>query len=223
MTDWSHRYGPPQWPPPPPSESGASNALAIAALACGIGGVVLFFFPVPAVAAIPLGIIGSRRARDLGGSVMAAVGLALGVVMLVVFGAYFGLHFDEIRNSTSIWRVRVGTCLREVYPDQDAVRAPCSTKHGSEVIAIVRHPAPPGAAYPKGFQLNFDALAACRSPYVDYVGVPPEQSPSSTLYVQYPSEAQWGRGARTVICLAIGRNDAPLLGTMRGASPTAPG
>ena len=216
MTEASH---PAEFQPPPLPRAAVSNGLAIAALACGILGIPLFFFPAPALAAVILGILGHRRARDLGGEIMAAVAVALGVVVLIVFSALLIRNFDDITHTSRLADVQAGTCLKEMYPEDPVVRQDCSARHGSEVVAMVQHPAPPGAAYPKGFELNFQALDECRSPFADYVGVPSEQS-SSELYVQYPSEAEWNRGARTITCFAIGRDGAPLLGSMRGTGRT---
>jgi hypothetical protein len=60
-----------------------SNGLAVAALVCGIIG---FFCGLTAIAAIPLGIVGLRRSRELGGTGrgMAIAGLVLGCVVVVL-------------------------------------------------------------------------------------------------------------------------------------------
>jgi hypothetical protein len=163
---------------------------------CGIIGVPLFFFPVPAALAVVLGVIGHRKARDLGGEIMAVIAATVGVVVLVVFGVLLTRNLYDITHAASTSNIRVGTCLKEVYPERDVVRKDCSARHGSEVVGIVQHPAPPGAAYPAGFELNFQANDLCRSPFADYVGAPYEQSPSAEGFVAYPTEAEWRRGDR---------------------------
>lgn len=193
-----------------------SNGLAIAALVCGIIGVPLFFFPVPAAVAVVLGVIGHQKARDLAGEIMAVIAATVGVVVLVLFAVLLVRNRYDITHAASTLNIPVGTCLKEVYPERDVVRVDCTARHGSEVVGIVQHPAPPGAAYPKGFDLNFQANDLCRSLFADYVGAPYEQSPSTDGFVAYPTEAEWRRGDRTVVCFAIGKPAVPFRGTVRG-------
>jgi hypothetical protein len=207
-------------PPPHAYSKPRSNRLAIAGVLCGIIGVPLFFIPVPAVLAVVLGVIGHRRARDLGGEIMAVIGVTLGVVVVLLFGLLLVRNFYDVTNLTSTSNIGVGTCLKEVYPERDVVRKNCSARHGSEVVGIVRHPAPPGAPYPQGFDLNFEANDLCRSPFAEYVGATYDQSPSTDGFVTYPTEAEWRRGDRTVVCFAIGKPAVPSIGSVRGTAGT---
>lgn len=212
---------PPSSPAPPPRtiSEPRSNGLAIAALVCGIIGVPLFFFPVPAAVAVVLGIIGHRKARDLNGEIMAVIAATLGIVVLILFGVLLTRNLYDITHAASTSTIGVGTCLKEVYPERDVVRKDCSARHGSEVVGIVQHPAPPGVTYPKGFELNFQAIDLCRSPFADYVGAHYEQSPSADGFVAYPTEAEWRRGDRRVVCFAIGKPAVPSVGSVRGTAP----
>ncbi len=217
MTDASD----PSSPPVPPSHEyseGRSNGFAIAALVCGLIGIPLFFFPVPAAVAVVLGVIGHRKAPDLGGEIMAVIATTLGVVILVLFAVLFTRNLYDITHAASTSNIGVGTCLKEVYPEHDVVRKDCSARHGSEVVGIVQHPASPGAAYPTGFELNFQANDLCRTPFADYVGAPYEQVPSVDGFVAYPTEADWQRGDRTVVCFAIGKPAVPSVGSVRGTA-----
>ena len=117
-TDAGYRYAPPQWPPAVTSEPARSNNLAVAALACGIGSLILFFFPLPAVAAVPLGIVGHRRARDLAGEVMAAVAIALGVVVLVVFAISLAASVVESTDAPSVGSITLTSSALVARPTE---------------------------------------------------------------------------------------------------------
>ena len=73
---YGQSYGPPVLAP-------RTNGMAIAALACGIGG--FFVFPA-SIAAVVLGHIARREIRQTGeaGSGMATVGLVLGYIGTVI-------------------------------------------------------------------------------------------------------------------------------------------
>ena len=102
-------YGAPgqQWQAPPPRKP--SNGLAIASLVTGILSLVFFWFCFGglalAIAAIVLGLLGRRRAKDLedNGAGMALAGLITGGIGLVVGAVLVVLLF-----STSNGRSNVG-------------------------------------------------------------------------------------------------------------------
>lgn len=75
-------------PPPPPAAPNPTNGMAIAALVCGILGIVGAFIPgvayftlVLAVLGIIFGVIGMKKAKEIGtGNGLAISGLVLGIV-----------------------------------------------------------------------------------------------------------------------------------------------
>lgn len=91
MSDWQPYEQPYEQPYRPPVRVAHTNGLAAAALACGIGGLLLF----PAsIAAIVLGNIAHQQIRETGergygmataGLVLGCVGLALWVLFIVVY------------------------------------------------------------------------------------------------------------------------------------------
>ncbi len=78
-------YPPP--PPQPPYQQNNSNGMAIAALVCGIVGVVFcwtYFALLASIAALILGIM-SRKRLPAGKTGMATAGLVLGIVGIALF------------------------------------------------------------------------------------------------------------------------------------------
>jgi hypothetical protein len=192
-----------------------SNGLAIASVLVGMVAVPLFFFPAPAVAAIVLGVVGHRHARDLSGEIMGVIGATVGTVVMVLFVVLVGLNLDDVTHTTPLAGAARGTCFKETYPEDVMVRKDCSKRHGSELFAIVQHPAPAGAAYPTGkfgpFEANSQALELCRLPFAEYVGQPAPESTVVTYTVDYPDEGEWRRNDRTVRCFVIAKDGAPQL------------
>ncbi len=191
------------------------NGPAIASVIPGMIAIPLFFFPVPAVAAIVLGFVGHRHARDLSGEIMGVIGATVGIVVMVVFVVLVGLNLDEVTHALPLTRAATGTCFTETYPEDVMVRKGCTERHGSELFAIVNHPAPAGAAYPTGsfgpFEANSQAIELCRKPFTEFVGQPALQSDVLTYTVDYPDEDEWRRGDRTVRCFAIAKEGTPQL------------
>lgn len=83
---------PPPWPaaPPPVQPPRRGNGAAVVSLVLGIFGCIP---EVTGVLAIILGVIGLRRARDpnVGGKGLAAAGLTLGIVSVVLWTAGIGI------------------------------------------------------------------------------------------------------------------------------------
>jgi hypothetical protein len=146
--------------------------------------------------------------NGIGGVIVATV---LVVVLMFVI-AVLVLNFYDVTHTTPLARATPGRCFKQVYPEDVMVQKDCTEKHGSELVAIVQHPAPAGAAYAKAnFELNIQALDLCRDPVADYVGQPERESPTLTYAVDYPSEDEWRRGDRAVRCFAIAKDGAPAL------------
>ena len=101
---WQAGAGPPgqQWPGYAPPQAAPSNGLHIAALVCGIIGIVLgviplfFFLSIPlGIIAVVLGFIAHGRAKRVGikqgraGIVLGFIAIALGIVGLVIVSSAF--------------------------------------------------------------------------------------------------------------------------------------
>jgi hypothetical protein len=91
----------PGYPPPPPyypyPVTQASNGLAVAALVCGLVGLVIFWI-VLAPLAIIFGSIGRSRAKQgASGKGMATAGLVLGIVGIVGYLVLMSVLVDSGR------------------------------------------------------------------------------------------------------------------------------
>jgi hypothetical protein len=142
--------GPPSWgtggagPPPPAGEQPtATNGAALAAVIIGIVSLVLavmgfavlpLFLAVPgALAAIVLGVIGRRRAREGASRAgQALTGLVTGIAGLIVAGIWIGLLFvlgGQFLQEFSGELAELEACIAETG-DQDL----CSERFSDEVL-----------------------------------------------------------------------------------------
>lgn len=100
-----------QWPPQGSARptTGGTNGIAIAALAVGIGSLLISWMPVfgalVGILAVVLGFIGRSKARSqatggqgaaIGGIVTGAVAIVISVLMTVLVASFFGTYTDCI-------------------------------------------------------------------------------------------------------------------------------
>ena len=107
-----------------------------------------------------------------------------------------------------------GTCLREPYPAVVVHPVPCTDPHGSEIVALLTHPAPPGAPYPVLLGLFQQTLDPCRRAFEAYAGRPPEQV-AARVFVVPPATYYWAGGDRTVVCFAEAHDGTPRTSSVR--------
>jgi len=86
-TQWGTPYAPYGVPPGPQAQT---NGLAIASLACSVGGVIPFFFGIPCVVGIILGFVALgqlKRRTGQRGRGLARAGIIVGFGLIVLFVA----------------------------------------------------------------------------------------------------------------------------------------
>ena len=114
-----------------------------------------------------------------------------------------------------------GTCLAEVYPQDDVHPVPCTEPHPSEIVALPIYPAPPGGEMPAPLDVFRQAFALCETAFKAYVGGTPDQTPARFGAIT-PRSYEWRGGERIVVCYAEGRNGVPLTASLRNAATRAP-
>lgn len=196
-------YPPPgQYPYPPPPTG--PNYWAIVSLIFGIIGGVLI--------SVVCGIVGLRRAKEgRGGRGMAIAGLVLSALWVVGIVVAIALAAVFDKGTVSATDVKAGDCLKEL-PDSGLVvtvdTAPCSEPHKGEIFSVIAMPDGdfPGQAAIEEYQNR------CAPELADYS---PQAAvdPAIGLFVLYPSEDSWGRGDRTVTCIAT--SETPRTGTLK--------
>jgi len=109
-----------------------------------------------------------------------------------------------------------GTCVLEAYPAGYIRPVACTDRHGSEIVAQLTYPAPPGAAYPPAQDAFGRALDLCETAFKAYAGAPADQTPAR-FFVVLPAAYEWRGGERIVTCFANGRNGTELTTSVKAA------
>ncbi|MEN3314614.1 MAG: hypothetical protein V7605_848 [Acidimicrobiaceae bacterium] len=190
---------------------------AVAALAMGGAGLLLFLVVLPAfllgVSALVAGASALLRLRgtpDRPGRVMAGAGMAAGVLSMVlatVFVAVATHSHHGFRPITLPYaQLGLGDCYqRPARLDREVEVVSCGRAHDRQAVAAVDHPAPAGARYPGRTALQQFADEHCGQAYARFVDTPAEQVGlvASDLL---PTEGVWRHGSRHVVC-AVARPD----------------
>lgn len=107
-----------------------------------------------------------------------------------------------------------GTCLLDAYPDVFVRPTSCDGPHGSEIVALLTYPGPPGAPYPPIAEMFRQALDQCHTAFDAYVGGTGDQS-AARYFVVLPTLPNWRAGERIVVCFADGRDGMALTHSVR--------
>ncbi|NUS04261.1 MAG: DUF4190 domain-containing protein [Nonomuraea sp.] len=197
-----------------------SNGLAIAALCCGIAGLV----PIAAVAAIVLGIVALNQLRDRvqRGKGLAIAGLVLGVLWLVGWAVFIvAVGADESARDASgkvtntsdayVEDLRAGDCFSGAgRTEVDSITLiPCASPHESQVVTVFTMPAGPWPGEDKVVAAAEDGCAAKGDPLITDKAYD-DLRPSFI----YPQDAFSWRGNRQIICIV----DAARSGTTTGSA-----
>ncbi|WP_433014493.1 DUF4190 domain-containing protein [Kribbella sp. CA-294648] len=184
-----------------------TNSLAIAALVCGLGGLVI---GLSAPVGVGLGIAAlvqikrrgeSGKGMAIGGIVVGGLITAFGVGLLALA---LIIGFSEADSadgpSTRVDSLAVGECFNEGWGMDEVHRRSCSEEHDGEIVANVTLPAGP---YPGDGEVDDLSRARCDAEFGKYVGTPRSQSELESDY-WYPEEDDWDSGDRLVVCAAYG-------------------
>lgn len=139
----------------------------------------------------------------LGGAVVAFIAtVVLIVVIAVTVGDSNSVSATHPRVREGDRSARVGSCLTGSPPDAVVVDqsqdVSCASRHGSEVVGIVR--LPEVERYPSSSDLGAFADAACAIAFRSYVGEPVDDSDIDLGSIP-PSRAAYDDGDRQVWCV----------------------
>ena len=202
--------------------------MATAALVCGIAGVVLFVFVVPAIVALVLGLVAASRAKQsrdprggLGraraGWILGAIGVALFVLFIV--SAIGGALDDE---SVDVYDLDVGDCV-DVPDDAGQTEVErldsfdCAEPHDAEVF-VVDDVTIADDDYPGDAAITAFVEEACTGEaFDDFVGRSYRESELDVYYL-FPIELMWEQANdREYVCMAIAADSSPLTGSVEGS------
>lgn len=219
-------YGQVQYPAPygygyPAGQAVKTNGLAIAALVCGLGGLVV---GVTAPVGVGLGIAAlvqiKRRGESgtglaVGGIVVGGLVTLFGIGLLVIgFIIGFSEGFEDGDSDiTYVESLAVGECFDDGWSDEEVYREDCTKSHDGEITANVTLPAAP---YPGKSQLDELSREQCDAEFSKYVGNTVDKSELKSTY-WYPTKEEWGAGNRLVICAAYGPDDELLTSSVKGS------
>ncbi|NUR95477.1 MAG: DUF4190 domain-containing protein [Kribbellaceae bacterium] len=234
QTPYGNGYGPGQYPAAygqPPAAygygysggSGGQNGLAVAALACALGGI---FIGLSAPVAVVLGIVALVQLgrRPQAGKGMAVAGVVIGALVTIGYVVVIGLLIAFASSgtddsgapdfgSTYIDELAIGECFDNAGADDEVTRQPCPSEHDGEMVAIVT---PPDGAYPGDNGVESLADRSCSRPFGSYVG---KSRDESELYLSWwtPDKYTWESGDRRIFCAAYGPSGAKLTGTVKNS------
>lgn len=206
----------------PGSSPVKTNNLAIAAMICGLGGLVI---GISAPVGIGLGIAALVQIKRRGesGTAQAVVGIVVGALITLFFGGLLaigiavGFSEDDYSGSsepgiTYVDSLAVGECFDDGLGEDEVYRRDCAKSHDAELVSNVTLPAGP---YPGDRRVEDQARAQCDLEFSKYVGNTVDKSELQSAY-WYPDEDYWSNGDRLVVCAAYGP-DEPLTGSVKGS------
>ncbi|MEV8376806.1 DUF4190 domain-containing protein [Kribbella sp. NPDC056861] len=200
-----------------------TNTLAIAALVCGLGGLVI---GISAPVGVGLGIAALAQIKKSGesgkgqaiagiviGGLITLVGAVILTIVLVIASndEYQGKNESTGTRVISIEALAVGECFDDGFEEDEVYRRPCTSSHDGELVSNVTLPAGP---YPGNRPVEDLAQGKCDAEFAKYVGNTVEKSELQSGFWT-PTKDQWDDGDRLVICAAYGPDDDPLTSSVK--------
>jgi hypothetical protein len=200
--------------------------MAIAALVCGIAGLLLFFLVVPSIVALVLGLVAASKGKRSGGGPGAGLGMAragwiLGAVGVALFALFVTLVATGVieDDEIDVTDLDAGDCV-ELDVDAEEVgelpRTACDEPHDGEVYLVddveLERDEYPGLA---AIAEEIDERCTGRA-FEDYVGTPYVRSELAYSYL-YPVESGWERGDREFVCVAVEADGSKLSESVEGS------
>ncbi len=194
------------------------RSLALASLLLGVAALLLSFVFVVGVAALVTGLVARARsrARGAGRQALATTGAVLGAISLLLGGAIVGLLVHVDQTDRTFTTLRAGDCVDPVGGLlAHYTLTGCDKPHHYETYGVVTALDPSGSPWPGDFGFGLDATQ-CTPLVLQYVDGPLDRSRFQTV-VLLPTEADWDRGVRRLVCVVEGVRAERLVGTVRSS------
>jgi len=217
--------GPGGWEPAGDEDAPAidpGRGLALTSLLLGVAALLLSFVFVVGVAAIATGLVARARsrARGAGRRALATTGAVLGAVSLVLGAAIIALVVHVDQTNRTFTTLRVGDCVDPVgglLAHYTLIN--CDKAHRYEAYGIVTALAPSGSPWPGADGFGLDATQ-CTPLVLQYVDGPLDRSRLDAI-VLLPTEAEWDRGIRRIVCVVESADATKLVGSVRNSAARA--
>jgi hypothetical protein len=210
---------PEPYQPIAPEPRSGTNGFAIASFALSlVGGLVL---------SVIFGIVALVQLKDRpqAGKGLAVAGLVISGVWIAGFAVLIVVLLNVSADRTpqgtlaspgriSVDDLRVGDCANGLQESQFVTSVdgvPCSSQHEGEVFAAFTLPA---GTYPGADEVRRQAEDGCAWRF-DVYASDAENLDGLELFYLYPSSSSWGRGSRTVTCVATDPTGGRI-GSLRG-------
>jgi Domain of unknown function (DUF4190) len=185
--------------------------MAIAAMICGLAGLLLCFLVVPSVVAIVLGFVAAGRIKRSGGRITglgaARTGWITGIVGLAIGAAFFtaaalGAFDDE--GEVAVFDLEEGNCvdfpLDDPSPDVDTLeRVDCDSVHNGEVFLTGELNPGDDEPYPADPELFGELDSICGEALAD-IG---DETFSPLPLPIGPDERAWRIADGPYLCIAV--------------------
>ena len=194
------------------------RGLALTSLLLGAAALLLSFVFVVGAAAIGTGLVARARSRTSGarGRVLATTGAVLGVISLLLGGAIIGLLVHVDHTDRTFTTLRAGDCVDPVGGLlAHYTLTGCNKPHRYEAYGVVTALDPSGAPWPGDFGFGLDATQ-CTPLVLQYVDGPLDRTQFRAILL-LPTEADWDRGVRRIVCAVESSNSKRLVGTVRSS------
>jgi len=170
-----------------------------------------FLLGISALVAGASALLRLRSRPDRPGRLMAGVGMATGLLSMVLAIVFLAAATRDHRRfgrpiTLPYARLGLGDCYqRPLRLDREVEVVACGLAHDRQAVGAIDDPDPAGARYPGPDALQKFAEEHCRQAFARFVDLPGEQIGLVAADL-VPTEDVWRRGSRHVVC-AVARPD----------------
>jgi hypothetical protein len=142
----------------------------------------------------------------------------IGIRILIVAVIAGGAFILRDRLSGAATELQTGDCFDDTPTTtvENVQHHPCSDTHTAEVVLVTSHPAAEGTGPLSDDELNTFIETTCATAASGYVG--PAALSNLDLLVFYPTDTDWNKGERKMICYVTQPNLAPMTKSLKATT-----